>query len=188
MPTDRPRNRHQKAAHRPGELRVSRAQVAELVALSTSEDADERLTAAKYLCPCHVRGRHDEAWQALLRLMQDAEPKVRAQAWHALEDGGVPPGDEVLDRLQAIQAGEADRSVRAMIEHAFGPVLAHKERRELAAMRRRASRERGKCDFCGARNVFVERDYDTMIPTSGLSRPALICEACAAPKQAAGRR
>jgi len=41
------RNRFQKAAFRPGEARVSRAQVAELMTLARSDDADERLIAAK---------------------------------------------------------------------------------------------------------------------------------------------
>ena len=39
------RNRYQKAAFKPGERRVSRAQVDELLALSKSDDAEDRLTA-----------------------------------------------------------------------------------------------------------------------------------------------
>ena len=38
---------------------------------------------------------------------------------------------------------------------------------------------RGKCDFCGARDVAVERDLETMIPTDTLPRLALICQRCA---------
>ena len=76
-------NRYQKAARRPGERRVSRAQAAELVVQSHSTDAAERLIAATFLCPCHVRGRNDDAWQAILRLMVDADSRVRFAAWHA---------------------------------------------------------------------------------------------------------
>jgi hypothetical protein len=42
----------------------------------------------------------------------------------------------------------------------------------------RQTRQRGKCDFCGARDVLVERDLETMIPTGDWPRPALICERC----------
>ena len=42
-----------------------------------------------------------------------------------------------------------------------------------------ASHMRGKCDFCGAREVAVEYDLETMIPTETLPRPALICRRCA---------
>ncbi|HEX3408614.1 MAG TPA: hypothetical protein VHS81_15380 [Caulobacteraceae bacterium] len=84
------RNRHQKAAFRPGEARVSRSQVAELLGLARSGDVEERLVAAKYLCPCHVRGRAEPIWQTVLGLMADGDPRVRFAAWHTLEDGGVP--------------------------------------------------------------------------------------------------
>ena len=174
------RNRHQKAAHRPGVRRVSRAQVAELLELARSDAADERLTAATYLCPCHVRGRTEPIWQAVLSLMADADPRVRFAAWHTLEDGGVPREEGVLERLQTALAGEADPKVRGIAELTIGPLIAERERAELGRMRRLEFAERGKCDFCGARDTPVRRDLDTPIPTAGLSRPALICRACAA--------
>jgi hypothetical protein len=92
-------NRHQKAAYRPGEVRVSRAQIAELLVLAHSEDSDERLLAAKFLCPCHVRGRTEAIWQTVQALMGDADPRVRFAAWHTLEDGGVPRESGMLERL-----------------------------------------------------------------------------------------
>ena len=61
------KNKHQKAAHRPGERKISRAQVDELLELLCSTAADERLIAAQYLCPCHVRTRIPEVWNALYR-------------------------------------------------------------------------------------------------------------------------
>jgi hypothetical protein len=174
------RNRHQKAAFRPGEMRVSRARVAELLELARSNAADERLTAATYLCPCHVRGRTEPIWQAVLGLMADADPRVRFAAWHTLEDGGVPREEGVLERLQAALALEADPKVRGIAELAIGPLIAERERAELGRMRRLEFAARGKCDFCGARDAPVRQDLDTRIPTAGLSRPALICRPCAA--------
>jgi hypothetical protein len=175
------RNRHQKAAFRPGDARVSRAELAELLALSRSDDADERLTAATFLCPCHVRGRTEPIWQAVLNLMADADPRVRFAAWHTLEDGGVPGEEGVLERLEAALDGEADPKVRGMAELVIGPLLAERDRRELGRMRRMDIGRRGKCDFCGMRDVIVREDFETRIPTAGLSRAALICRSCAAP-------
>ena len=176
------RNRHQKAAHRPGERRVSRAEVARLIGLAASEDEEDRLTAAKNLCPCHVRGRTEAIWDAVTQLMTDPAPKVRFAAWHTLEDGGIPPEPGVFERLAALFDAETDASVRRVAEEALGPALAGRERLELGWMRRSAApRVVGKCDFCGARDVAVERDLETMIPTAGLSRPALLCGACAKP-------
>jgi len=174
------RNRHQKAAFRPGERRVNRAQVAELLTLATSGDADERLVAAKFLCPCHVRGRTEVIWQAVLQLMADADPRVRFAAWHTLEDGGVPGERGVLERLEAVLAGEADPKVRGIAATAIGPLVAERERGELVRMRRPEFLRRGKCDFCGARDAPVREDFETRIPTDGFPRAALICRSCAA--------
>ena len=96
MPKALGRNKHQKAAHRPGEVKVSRAQVGELLELSCSADADERLTAAKFMCPCHIRGRIPEVWSAIYRLMEDDDRRVRFAAWHTLEDGGLPSEPDAL--------------------------------------------------------------------------------------------
>ena len=175
-----PRNRFQKAAVRPGEMRVSRAQVAELLELARSDDADARLTAATFLCPCHVRGRTEPIWQAVLGLMADADPRVRFAAWHTLEDGGVPREAGVLERLQAALEGEADPKVRGIAELTLGPLIAERARAELGRMRRLEFAQRGNCDFCGARDVAVRRDLETSIPTAGLSRAALVCRSCAA--------
>ena len=172
------RNRHQKAAFRPGEQRVTRAQVGELLALAKSGDAEDRLVAAKYLCPCHVRGRTETIWQAVLALMADADPRIRFAAWHTLEDGGVPNEDGVLDRLEAALAGEADPKVRGMANLVLGPLIAGRDRLELARMRRPDFRLKGKCDFCGERDVAVREDFETRIPTAGFPRAALICSRC----------
>jgi hypothetical protein len=175
------RNRHQKAAFRAGEARVSRAHVAELLALSRSDDVDDRLVAAKFLCPCHVRGRTEPIWRAVLALMADADPRVRFAAWHTLEDGGVPGEEDVLERLEGALEGEADAKVRGMADLVIGPLLAERDRRELGRMRRVDVGRKGKCDFCGERDVMVREDFETRIPTADLPRAALICRGCAAP-------
>lgn len=174
------RNRHQKAAFRPGERRVTRAQVDELMTLATSADAEARLVAATLLCPCHVRGRTEPIWQAVLGLMADKDPRVRFAAWHTLEDGGVPSEAGVLERLEAALAGEADAKVRGIANLAIGPLLAERDRGQLARMRRPDFQQKGKCDFCGERGVPVREDYETRIPTAGFPRAALVCRSCAA--------
>ncbi|HUO11268.1 MAG TPA: HEAT repeat domain-containing protein [Caulobacteraceae bacterium] len=174
------RNRYQKAAFRPGEARVSRSYVEDLLTLARGDETEERLHAAKFLCPCHVRGRTEAIWQAVLALMGDADSRVRFAAWHTLEDGGVPREDGVLERLEAVLAGEADPKVRGIATLTIGPLIAERDRGELSRMRRVNMGVRGKCDFCGERNVLVREDLETRIPTAGLPRAALICQRCAA--------
>jgi hypothetical protein len=178
------RNSYQKAAHRPGERRVTRGRVGELLALSRSEDAEDRLIAARFLCPCHVRGRTEEIWSAVEGLMGDDDVRVRAAAWHTLEDGGVPAEPGMLERLGALLARETDPGVRRLATDAIGPVLAEQNRLALRHMRRPEAPTRGKCDFCGERDVAVRTDLETRIPTGGLSRAALICRRCDAPAAA----
>jgi hypothetical protein len=171
-------NKHQKAAHRLGERRVGREQLEELLEQAESTDPEERLEAAQFLCPCHVRRRVEAVWEALYRLLEDPDPRVRRAAWHTLEDGGTPE-DPALDAIveRALQ-NETDATVRRFVEHVAGP-RRERERVVMAAMARPRPMERGRCDFCGEPNVPVERDLETMIPTDGLPRPALICARCA---------
>jgi hypothetical protein len=182
MPKTAGKNKHQKAAHRPGERKVSRAQVAELLELSCSSDAGERLVAAQFLCPCHVRARIPEVWDALYRMMEDTDRRVRYAAWHTLEDGGLPKDPDTVARLERLFQQETDPKIRKFAEHIIGAELFTRNKQEvrrLQLMGHPAQRQRGKCDFCGMRNMIVERDLETMIPTDDWPRPALICERCA---------
>jgi hypothetical protein len=171
-------NRHQKAVHRTGEPRVGREQIEELLEQSQSDDPSERLVAAQFLCPCHVRRRIDAVWQALYRLLEDPEVDVRRAAWHTLEDGGRPDDPALDEILERTLSAETDHTVLGFARHVAGP----RRDRELVAARlagRPLPRQRGRCDFCGAPNVPVDRDLETMIPTDDLPRPALICDRCA---------
>jgi hypothetical protein len=78
-----------------------------------------------------------------------------------------------------VLAGEADPKVRVMANSVIGPLLAERDRRELGRLLRPEFGGRGKCDFCGERDVPVRQDLETRIPTAGLPRPALICRSCA---------
>lgn len=171
-------NKYQKAAHKPGERRINREQIDELVEMSASDDPEDRLEAAKYLCPCHVRRRIEPVWNALYRMLDDPDVRVRRAAWHTLEDGGHPD-DPVLDAIfDRARRSETDPAILRFIKLLDGN-RRDKDRLALKLAGRRIIHERGKCDFCGESNVFVERDLETMIPTTGLPRPALICEHCA---------
>ena len=171
-------NKHQKAAHRVGEPRVGREQIDELLEQSRSQDPEERLVAAQFLCPCHVRRRVEPVWAALYRLLEDPDVRVRRAAWHTLEDGGRPDDpalDEILDRTLR---HNTDPQVLRFAQHVAGP----RRDRELVTARlagRPAIKQRGRCDFCGENNVEVERDLATMIPTNHLPRAAWICDHCA---------
>jgi hypothetical protein len=172
-------NKHQKAAHKTREPQVGREEIAELLAMARSGDPEERAVAAQYLCPCHVRTRIEPVWEALYRMLEDSDVRVRRAAWHTLEDGGRPD-DPTLDAiLERTLHNETDARVRRFAEKVAGP----RQDQELTQMwlaGRPAIKKRGKCDFCGQADVIVDFALDTLIPTGdGLSRAALICEPCA---------
>lgn len=176
-------NRHQKAVYRKGEERIDRNQRTQLLEMSRSDDPDDRFCAASYLCPCHVKGHYPEVWAALYRMMEDPEVRVRHAAWHTLEDGGLPSEPETLARLEAIYERETNPKVRRFAATILGKALEEKERKARALdylAVKPPVRQRGKCDFCGETNVFVDYQYDTQIPGEGLGRAALICDQCAA--------
>ena len=170
-------NKHQKAAHRRGEMRVSREEVETLLEMSKSGDPEQRLVSANYLCPCHVRRRTEAVREALYRMLEDPDVRVRRAAWHTLEDGGCPE-DPVLDPIfeRALET-EMDPKVRRFVDQFARPRL----RQKLIALElpvRSEFTHRGKCDFCGESNVFVKKDFDTFIPSARDSRTALICQPC----------
>src|SRR6266511_710234 len=124
-------NQPQKAGRRVREPRVGREQIEELLAQAHSDDPAERLVAAQFLCPCHVRRRIDAVWEALYRLLEDPEVEVRRAAWHTLEDGGRPD-DPALDTvLERVLRTETDRTVLNFARHIAGP----RRDRELVAAR-----------------------------------------------------
>jgi hypothetical protein len=175
-------NKHQKAAHRPGEAKVSREEVAELLLMSCSNAVDERLTAAQYLCPCHIQARLPAVWEAVFRLMEDPDRRVRLAAWHTWEDGGLPGEEAALAQMEQIYRRESDAKVRRFAESILRPILSERaahERTRLHLAARPTPQPLGKCDFCGATNVPITRDLDTLIPAGGSNRAAWICGSCA---------
>jgi hypothetical protein len=175
-------NKHQKAAHRPGEQKVSRASIPELLNLSCSSEVEDRLVAAPYLCPCHIQARLPEVWDAVFRMMEDEDRRVRFAAWHTWEDGGLPNDPAALEQMERIYRQEKDPKVRRFAETIIGKELAARTRVEMAQLRLTSiptAGQRGKCDFCGESNVRVKNDFSTTIPTAGLPRAAWVCEQCA---------
>ena len=145
--------------------------------MSRSVDPDERTVAAQYLCPCHVRKRVESVWEALYRMLEDPDVRVRQSAWHTLDDGGWsdnPALDDILDR---VSEHETDPQVRRFISKFAAP----RRRQRDAALRlahRTEFRRRAKCDFCGRPNMKVKQDLETSIPDGQHSRAALTCETC----------
>ena len=90
-------NKHQRSAFKEGEERVGREEIQELLQMSQSEDPTDRLQAASFLCPCHVRKRIDEVWEALYRMLEDGgkpddpalDEKLRAREQASLEAAGI---------------------------------------------------------------------------------------------------
>jgi hypothetical protein len=171
------KNRHQKAAFKVGERRLAPQEIPELLELSLSSDPEDRLHAASNLCPCHVRRKVDDVWQALYRMMEDEDVRVRRAAWHTLEDGGRPDDPALDDLIERTLQTETDKTVRNFAALFAGQKRAMEDTR-LNALAQAAPKRRGRCDFCGEFDVFVELDLETMIPTEDLPRAALVCEAC----------
>ena len=170
-------NRHQKAWRKPGEERVSRDDIAELLRLSRSTDAEDRIVAATYMCPCHVRHRNEEVWQALYRMMEDVDARVRRRAWHTLEDGGCPTDPAFEPIVRRALDTETDRQVLGFARRFAEPFLEN-DVVSLKRAERPAEKQKGKCDFCGRTRVPVAQDYDTEIPAGGMTRAAWICDEC----------
>ena len=170
-------NKHQKAAHRVGEQRVSAEEMEELLVLSESTVDEDRILAASYLCPCHIRRPDQRVWTALYRMMEDPNVRGRRAAWHTLEDGGCPTDSAFEDLLKRRLETETDEQVRGFVRE-FAEPIPEKERSAIAQAGRRQKRITGRCDFCGENDVPVVKDLDTMIPTEGMPRPALLCKSC----------
>ena len=176
-------NKHQKAAHRPGEEKVSRAEIDDLLAMSCSTAVDDRLTAAKYLCPCHIQARIPAVWEAIFPMMEDPEVKVRLAAWHTWEDGGLPSDLAAFETMERIYRRERNPKVRKFAESIIGQELAERKQRELTRLRLAAKPSapvRGKCDFCGESEVLVMQDLSTTLTSNGILRAAWSCARCTA--------
>lgn len=171
-------NKHQKAAFRPGEHRTRTDEIEGLLELSCSLDPAEREVAAQNLCPCHVRRRIDDVWHALYRMMEDPDVRVRRAAWHTLEDGGRPNDPAFAPILARALVNETDSQVRRFVEM-FAREYAVQEAVTVARAMAPRFPQRGRCDFCGAENVPVRRDFETEIDALGRQRRhAQVCAEC----------
>jgi hypothetical protein len=177
MPRVKHLNRHQKRAFKPGEARVSGEEIWRLVELSKSSDPQDRLEAANNLCPCHVRRRIDEVWDALYRMMEDLDVRVRRAAYHTLEDGGKPDDPKLEAIFEKAWSKETDKQVTTFLKM-FTQGRGGREKVEMKAAMVSKYADRGKCDFCGESNQPVRTDFDTEIPEGGSRRLALVCESC----------
>ena len=65
--------------------------------------------AAQFLCPCHVRRRIDEVWEALYRMLEDSGVLVRRAAWNPIGTSrGIGGPNWVADRPVApVKPGNA---------------------------------------------------------------------------------
>ena len=170
-------NKYQRAAFRPGEQRVGREEIQELLQMSHSADPADRLQAASFLCPCHVRRSIDEVWQALYRMLEDQDARVRRAAWHTLEDGGKPDDPALDEIIERTLERETDKQVLNFARlFSQGREKRKQVEFEIAAVPEYA--ERGKCDFCGEQSVPVKKDFATELDVGGARRFAHVCAPC----------
>ncbi len=94
-----------------------RADIADLIALSSSACAGERADAVRAMCPCEVRANVPTVWRRLLELAEDPDPKVRRSALHNLCDGSPAEyRSEVLATLERM-SHDPDDKVRRQARH-----------------------------------------------------------------------
>ena len=170
-------NKYQRAAFRPGEQRVGREEIQELLQLSRSPDPEDRLQAASFLCPCHVRRSIDEVWKALYRMLEDQDARVRRAAWHTLEDGGKPDDPALDEIIERTLERDTDRQV-LNFARLFSQGREKRKQVEFESAAIPEYPERGKCDFCGEQSVPVKRDFATELDMGGARRFALVCAPC----------
>lgn len=170
-------NRFQKKALKGKEERVTGEEIWRLVELADSPDVEDRLEAAENLCPCHVRRRIDEVWEAIYRMLEDDDWRVRRAAFHTLFDGGSldDPGLEPIFKRMVVN--ETYPKLKRAVEDQLAKRAGARDERE--SLRQKVTYatgnypEDGRCDFCGEK-AKVKRDYDTQIG----DRAAMVCETC----------
>ena len=90
-------------------------EVDEWLERSRSDDPHIRKRAVQYLCPCHLRAKHERVWQRIMDLAADPDRRVRSAAIHALGDGSP---QEIRDQVVATLEGrfhEPDRKLRRVV-------------------------------------------------------------------------
>jgi hypothetical protein len=167
-------NKHQKKAFRKGEPRVSGESIQELLELSRSSAPEDRRFAAEFLCPCHVRRRIGEVWEALFIMLEDPDLKVRKAAFHTLEDGGKPD-DPVLKEIFERASNDPDPKIRSQAQRYLSEDRIQERLADRLATQSEYP-ERGKCDFCGISDTDLRKDFDTEIPDGVNKRLALVCK------------
>lgn len=174
-------NKWEKKRIKGREEKVTGEVIWRLVDLSKSPDVKDRLEAANNLCPCHVRRRIDEVWDALYRMLEDEDAGVRRAAFHTLFDGGNLDDPGLGPIFARMLKTETHPKLRKQLEAEMDRRKTEADEREMASQQARMAvgdyPEQARCDFCGE-NAQVRSDYDTQIPEGGHVRPGRICEAC----------
>lgn len=98
-----------------------------------------------------------------------------------VQDACLPQNPNTCTGVEQLFHKETDSKVRKFAARILADEIRRRNRQEMARLHmvsRPMLQQRGKCDFCSERNVFVERDFDTMIPSAKSLRSALICDRC----------
>ena len=109
--------------------------------------------------------------------MEDESAKVRAAAYHTLEDGGRLDDPRLGEIFKRAWANETDRKVLAFPKEFDGDRI-KRERVKIRVAMVSNYAQSGKCDFCGSTDVPVLSDYDTAIPDGAGTRLGFVCASC----------
>ena len=92
----------------------------ELLELTRADDAEYRLVALMNLCPCNVRSNVPAAWDRIIEMRHDPDPRVRSLVAHNLTDGSPREREwEVRAALDDMR-NDRDRKVRRRVNEYLG--------------------------------------------------------------------
>lgn len=93
----------------------------EILSLTRHDNADVRLEAVRQLCPCRVKKDIDVFWARVLRMADDADPRVRYQVLHIMCDGAPPHlEDAIIDVIRLKFNRDEDRKIRRQAHKVLG--------------------------------------------------------------------
>ena len=101
------------------EMRTSKSEIPELIALSRSANPRDRRRALQALCPCEVKSNASDVWRRVMEMVDDPDVGVRRWVVHVLCDGS--PGQYRAEIVKSLEAryNDPDERVRKFIRKAL---------------------------------------------------------------------
>ncbi len=90
-------------------------EITDLIERTFSPEVSERRRAVHALCPCSLKSEHDRVWDRLLEMVDDADPRVRADVLHTLCDGSPRSREQEVVRALERMRDDPDPKLRRRV-------------------------------------------------------------------------